>query len=164
MSEANGRRLPELTQLELDRLLDLVESSDITLLHVRSGDAELTLSRGGEPPTVADVRSPQPVDLTTPSPQERPTPTSRESPPPDAVAVRAPFAGIFYRASTPGAPPYVDVGTEVDIDTSVGLIEAMKVYTAVRAGMRGTIERFDVANEIPVESGEVILWIRPLEP
>jgi acetyl-CoA carboxylase biotin carboxyl carrier protein len=163
MAEANGRGLPELNQSDLARLLDLVESSDITLFRLRIGDTELTVGRGGDLPTAVPVKTPLPAEPSPAKPKERLTSTAREAPLGNVVAVRAPFAGIFFRAPTPGAQPYVDVGSEVDTDTTVGLIEAMKVYLAVRAEVHGVIERIDAANETSIESHEAILWIRPLE-
>ena len=55
------------------------------------------------------------------------------------VAVRSPMVGTFYRRPSPGEPPYVEVGSEVDVDTPVGLIEVMKLYTTLYARTPGRI-------------------------
>ena len=61
--------------------------------------------------------------------------------------VLAPMVGIFYRASAPGAPPFVEIGTAVTPDTTMALVEAMKVYTSVHAGVDGVVEEIFPANE-----------------
>jgi acetyl-CoA carboxylase biotin carboxyl carrier protein len=68
----------------------------------------------------------------------------------DASAIRAPLPGVFYRAPSPGAPPFVDVGSSVDPDTVVGIIETMKLMNPVHAGASGTIA------EILAENGAMI--------
>jgi acetyl-CoA carboxylase biotin carboxyl carrier protein len=61
-------------------------------------------------------------------------------------AVRAPLLGTFYRAPRPGAPPFVEVGSHVDADTVVGIIETMKLMNSVSAGVRGTVAEILVAD------------------
>lgn len=75
--------------------------------------------------------------------------------------VTAPLVGIFYSAPEPGAPPYVEVGDHVDSDTTVGLIEAMKVFTAVQAGSAGLVHRVLVGNEEFVEFGQALMELDP---
>lgn len=74
--------------------------------------------------------------------------------------VRAPLLGTFYRAPQPGAPPFVEVGTQVDEETTVGLLEAMKLFTAVHASARGVVEEVLVENAALVEYGQPLLRIR----
>jgi acetyl-CoA carboxylase biotin carboxyl carrier protein len=68
----------------------------------------------------------------------------------DASAIRAPLPGSFYRAPSPGAPPFVEVGSIVEPDTVVGIIETMKLMNPVHAGASGTI------TEILAENGAMI--------
>lgn len=72
------------------------------------------------------------------------------------VAVRAPNLGTFYRAPKPGAAPYVSVGQKVDADTEVCLIEVMKLFTNVLAGVAGTVR------QILVEDSELVEYDQPL--
>lgn len=76
------------------------------------------------------------------------------------TVVRAPLLGTFYAAPEPGAPPFVEVGTEVDADTTVGLLEAMKLFTAVRANTGGVVEEILVTNGTLVEYEAPLLTIR----
>ncbi|HLI15858.1 MAG TPA: biotin/lipoyl-containing protein [Acidimicrobiales bacterium] len=71
--------------------------------------------------------------------------------------VLAPLVGTFYSAPEPGAPPYVQVGDTVRPETTVGLIEAMKVFTAVLAGKAGRVKRVLVQNEEFVEFGQALI-------
>lgn len=68
----------------------------------------------------------------------------------DASAIRAPLPGTFYRAPQPGAPPFVEVGSVVDADTVIGIIETMKLMNPVHAGASGTI------SEILAENGAMV--------
>lgn len=68
----------------------------------------------------------------------------------DASAIRAPLPGTFYRAPSPGAPPFVEIGSVVDPDTVVGIIETMKLMNPVHAGASGTIA------EIVGENGKIV--------
>ena len=72
------------------------------------------------------------------------------------VVVRAPMMGIFYAQPEPGAPPYVTVGTTVDPDTTLGLVEVMKMFNAVSAGVRGTV------TAVLVETNQLVEYDQPL--
>jgi len=83
------------------------------------------------------------------------------APEPDGLrAVRAPLPGTFYRAPMPGAPPFVDVGSRVEPDTVVGIVETMKLMNSVCAGARGTVAEILVANAQFAERDMALMWIR----
>ena len=69
--------------------------------------------------------------------------------------------GTFYRAPKPGAPPFVEVGAEVEADTVIGIIEVMKLMSTVRAGLRGRVTQILASDGVLVEFGEVLLRISP---
>lgn len=77
------------------------------------------------------------------------------------VAVRAPMLGRFYRASTPGDPPFVEVGSKVAESDPVCLIEVMKLFTTINAGVAGTVVEVKAANNDLVEFDQVVFTIRP---
>jgi acetyl-CoA carboxylase biotin carboxyl carrier protein len=79
----------------------------------------------------------------------------------ELVTVTAPMIGTFYRAPSPEAPPFVEVGSHVAPDTTVGLIEAMKVFTSVTAGTAGEVVEILVDSGQFVEYGQPLLRIRP---
>ena len=72
------------------------------------------------------------------------------------AVVRAPNLGTFYRAPKPGAPPYVAVGQKVEAATEVCLIEVMKLFTSVRAGVAGTVR------EVLAEDAQLVEFDQPL--
>jgi acetyl-CoA carboxylase biotin carboxyl carrier protein len=77
------------------------------------------------------------------------------------VAVRAPNLGTFYRAPKPGAAPYVSVGQKVDADTEVCLIEVMKLFTNVLAGVAGTVQQILVGDMELVEYDQPLFLVEP---
>jgi len=86
---------------------------------------------------------------------------SEGEPEPDGLrAVRAPLPGTFYRAPMPGAPPFVEVGSRVEPDTVVGIVETMKLMNSVCAGARGTVAQILLANAQFAERDAALMWIR----
>lgn len=73
--------------------------------------------------------------------------------------VRAPNLGTFYRSPKPGAAPFVDVGQRVDGDTELCLLEVMKLFTSVKAGLRGTIRQVCVEDGVLVEGGQLLFLV-----
>lgn len=76
------------------------------------------------------------------------------------VHVKAITAGIFYAQSEPGAPPYVQIGDQVEEDTTVGLVEIMKVYSAILAEVKGEIVGIHVENGQLIEFGQVLFSVK----
>jgi acetyl-CoA carboxylase biotin carboxyl carrier protein len=77
------------------------------------------------------------------------------------VGIRAPLPGIFYRASKPGAGPYVEVGSRVEEDTVVGLLETMKLFNSVHANVRGEVVEFLIDDAEPADQDAVLILVRP---
>lgn len=75
--------------------------------------------------------------------------------------VTAPMVGIFYRAPAPGEAPFVEVGSRVDEDTTVCILEVMKLMSSVTAGVSGEIAEVCVENAAPVEYGDLLFRVRP---
>lgn len=86
---------------------------------------------------------------------------SSAAPADGAVPIVAPLLGRFFAQPEPGAPPFVSVGAEVTADTTVGLIEVMKTFNAVPAGVNGTIVETCVQDAQLVEYGQVLFRVRP---
>jgi acetyl-CoA carboxylase biotin carboxyl carrier protein len=78
--------------------------------------------------------------------------------------VTTPLPGTFYRAPRPGAAPFAEVGTMVEPDTVVAIVETMKLMNPVHAGTRGRVAEILVANAEPVAQGAVLLRIEPALP
>ncbi|MGE4303194.1 MAG: acetyl-CoA carboxylase biotin carboxyl carrier protein subunit [Novosphingobium sp.] len=78
---------------------------------------------------------------------------------PEWAAVQAPNLGTFYRSPKPGAAPFVEVGKRVDAATEVCLIEVMKLFTSVQAGVAGVVKHIAVADAELVEGGQALIYI-----
>ncbi len=79
---------------------------------------------------------------------------------PSWTPVKAPNLGTFYRSPKPGSPAFVEVGQQVEADTEVCLIEVMKLFTSVKAGVAGTVKHIAAADAALVEGGQVLLYIQ----
>ena len=69
------------------------------------------------------------------------------------------MTGTFYRASSPVAPPFVDVGSTVAADDTVCLVEVMKLFNSIPAGVAGTVVEICAENEAQVKAGQPLIWI-----
>src|SRR5438045_8831409 len=78
------------------------------------------------------------------------------------LEIKSPMIGTFYRAPSPEAANYVEIGSEVNADTVVCIIEAMKVMNEIKAEVRGIITQMLVENAKPVEFGQALFKIRPV--
>ena len=78
------------------------------------------------------------------------------------MEIKSPMIGTFYRAPSPEAGNYVEIGSEVNADSVVCIIEAMKVMNEIKAEVRGIIAEILIDNAKPVEFGQPIFKIRPL--
>lgn len=157
------------------RILDEFSRSDATFLQVKTGGFELTVSRLADPPESHAADPPVSMDAAgTPTAAEAAgTPMSADSPgtrrradpvETDLHVVSAPVVGVFYAAPGPGEQPYVHAGAHVEPDTTVGLVEAMKVFTAVLAETSGVVAEIFVGNGDFVEFGQPLMAVRPLGP
>jgi biotin carboxyl carrier protein len=77
------------------------------------------------------------------------------------VPITAPLLGTFYVAPEPGAPPFITVGAKVTEDTTVGLIEVMKVFSSVRAAVNGVVAEVVAQNGQFVEFGQPLFFVKP---
>ena len=144
---------PEL--LEAARgLAEALASTDVT---------EAIVEREG-----ARIRIRRSVPRAAPPAGDQPAASVADQPPPGAAVepsgahvVRAPLAGIFYRAPSPHADPYVREGDRLEPSSVVGLIEAMKVFNEVSAETTGRVLRFVVEGGAHVEAGDVLLHLDP---
>lgn len=77
------------------------------------------------------------------------------------VGIKAPMVGSFYRSPEPGAPPFIEIGVAVDIDSVVCIIEVMKLMNSLSAGVDGVVSEILVADGEPVEYGQILILIKP---
>jgi acetyl-CoA carboxylase biotin carboxyl carrier protein len=156
-----------LTAKDVDGILKALEASAFDTLELEMDGVKLSLRRGTGA-GIASAGTPTPgVDARGASAQHaataRDAPTSQPpvEAPPGTTAVTAPLLGIFYRAPKPGEPAFIEVGSRVEADTLIGIIEVMKLMNTVRAGVRGEVVAIAARNGELVEFGEALLFVRP---
>jgi len=161
----------ELTEDDVLEILNLIEKSDFDYFELEIGDLKLTVAKGGYVPATANpsaapaTATPAPaVEAPAAAPQTEAAAEKSAAIPEGLVAITAPLVGTFYVAPDPESPPFVEKGGRVDEDTTVGLIEVMKVFSAVRAGVNGVIEDILVANAGAIEYGQALFLVRPDAP
>ena len=81
---------------------------------------------------------------------------------PVLVALESPMVGVFYRSPSPEDPPYVNVGDTIKVGQTVGLIEAMKVYSELPSDISGRIVRLAAENGALVQQGQPLLFVEPV--
>lgn len=161
----------ELTQEEVLQILDLIEKSNFDFMQLQVGELKLTVSKGNyvgsaAAPTatgsVEAVTKPQ-AEIKKAKPKEkRPKPKpSKVAVAADGLQITAPMVGTFYTTPEPGASPFVAVGSSVEEETTVGLIEVMKVFNAVQSRVRGVIAESCVQNGQFVEYGQTLFLVSP---
>lgn len=88
-------------------------------------------------------------------------PRAKDDVPADWIAVESPMVGTFYEAPSPDADPFVSVGDIVGYDTTVCIIEAMKLMNEIEADCKGTVKQVCKEDSEPVSKGEVLFYIEP---
>jgi len=168
--------MESLSQDEILQILKIVEESTFDELYLEMGELKLILKkyRGSEPGRMTahaevsrDVPS-APVNANKTKAQER-TPIdgneSQEEAPIEAdqeegyIRIRSPILGTFYRAPKPGAPPFVEEGQKVNADDTVCIIEVMKLFNTVKAGVQGRIAKVLVGDGEMVEYQQTLFLI-----
>ena len=128
-----------------------------------SGVSELRIDTEGF--SLHVVKGERRLDATAPTHTPRPRdpePTISEQQPADGVVtIPAPMLGTFYRAEAPGKPPFVEVGSTVEPDTIVCIIEVMKMMNSVPAGVSGTVAAVVADNAQLVEYGQPLFRVEP---
>jgi len=138
----------------LEQIVKLMRANDLTTVEVAEGDKRILLKRGGEAVTTVSAVAPS-----------APAPAAVESAAPAAdanlIAIKSIMVGTFYSAPSPEAKPFVSVGAQVDEETDVCVIEAMKVFNTIKAECRGKIAKILVNNGQAVEFGQALFLVKP---
>lgn len=165
--------------------LRIMKECDDAELRIETGDLKLYIAKGkavgaavsgvgfasdgatgaGASLVTAPAAVPAPPErvgeLTAPGAPPAATPAAAAAIPAGLVAIRATVTSVFYRKPNPDEPPFVDIGSDVDEDTIVCLLDVMKCYHSVPAGVRGRIEQILVQSGELVESDAVMFLVRP---
>ncbi|HEX6770300.1 MAG TPA: acetyl-CoA carboxylase biotin carboxyl carrier protein [Candidatus Binatia bacterium] len=159
----------ELSEDDVLHILKLIDESKFDYFQLEVGELKITVSKGepiplgspAQPAAVIPAPSAAPKPVAAPAPAAAPAAPKAAAIPAGHLAITAPLLGTFYVAPEPGAPPFVQVGQQVTEDTTCGLIEVMKVFNSVRAGVKGTIVEVVAANGGFVEFGQPLFIVKP---
>jgi acetyl-CoA carboxylase biotin carboxyl carrier protein len=147
----------------IEVLVALMSKHDISEMDLCNGDQRVRLRRGNRVLTSIPLA---PMAGGPPSSLPAATPTAHAAPPADKpsrtlIDIRSPTIGTFYAQEKEGAKPYVTLGSRVTTATTVGLIEAMKLFSEIPAGCNGVITEILVENQKPVEWNQVLFRVDP---
>ena len=141
-----------LSDEDVREILRIIDSSPLEELRIESEGFSLHVRKGGGPIEA------QPAPVERPAPE--PDAPVESSGPGEGVVIASPMLGTFYRAEGPGRPPFVDVGSRVEPQTTVGIVEVMKMMNSVPAGVTGVIEEVCAENAQLVEYGQPLFRVR----
>ncbi|HXP34785.1 MAG TPA: acetyl-CoA carboxylase biotin carboxyl carrier protein [Chthoniobacterales bacterium] len=134
---------------DIKALIDLMKKNDLSVFEMEKDGFRIKLQKGLDQPIITST--------TAPAANSPAATASAQSALKDIVS---PMVGTFYRAGSPDASPFVDVGTRVDEDTVVCIIEAMKVMNEIKAETSGVIADVVAENSKPVQFGQVLFRVR----
>jgi acetyl-CoA carboxylase biotin carboxyl carrier protein len=149
-----------LTAKDVAEIMRLLEQSSFDSLSLEIDGVKLNLQRGSAAP-VREAATPAPAVELQSQPAKAAAPKAKPPTEPGLADVVSPLLGIFYRAPKPGEPPFVEVGSKVNEDTVIGIIEVMKLMNSVRAGAKGEVVEILAENGALVEYDEILLRVRP---
>ena len=164
-----------LTHQDVQKILAILDQSECEELTLEYGEIKLHWRKHSDGPDSSvqnEARTQTSAcELAAPTEKEAPSPLPARQPPaaaepiPDGLAVvTAPMLGTFYRSPSPGEDPFVEPGARVAPDDTVCLVEVMKLFSSVKAGLAGTVEKILVENGSLVEYGQPLLLIRKETP
>lgn len=152
----------DLDALNLESLIKTIDESGISEFCLTTPDGEVRVSKtpsgAARPATVHVNGGAQPAAAESTAPAST---ASGVDPGPGEQLIKTPMLGVFYRAPELGAPPFVEVGSRVEPKTTVAIVEAMKVFTAVQAGVSGTIRAVLVSDREFVEYDQPLFMVEP---
>ena len=151
---------------KVKKLIELLEESGVAEIEIHEGEESVRISRYA---SGAPVAAAAPAALAMPAavpfaaePAAAPAPVSEEpagKSVPAGHTVDSPMVGTFYRAPSPGASPFVEVGQRVNVGDTLCIIEAMKMLNQIEADKAGVVEAILVENAEPVEYGQALFVI-----
>ena len=148
---------------KVKKLIELLDESGIAEIEITEGDDAVRISRYA-PQVAAPVAAAMPAVAAAPAAAAAPvqapsSPLAMAEAEEDGHVVTAPMVGTFYNASSPGSPPFVQVGDRVEVGDTLCIVEAMKMMNQIEAEVSGTIKSIRVQNGEPVEYGQILFVI-----
>ncbi len=142
---------------KIKKLIEMIEQSDIAELEINEGEESIRISRYSATvaPVVTQVQPAIAATINAATITEAPT----ENLIPEGHLVKSPMVGTFYRASSPEAGPFVEIGQKVATGETLCIIEAMKILNPIEADKSGTIKQILIENAEPVEYDQLLFII-----
>jgi len=141
---------------EIKDMINLMNENGLTELEIEKEGVRIRLKKGAGGDFERAVEYIQPH-----APQQEKPKEPKESLKKTTVEIKAPMVGTFYRAPSPEAPPYVNIGDNIEAGQVVCIIEAMKLMNEIKSEVKGKIVDIQVDNAEPVEFGQVLFVIEP---
>jgi acetyl-CoA carboxylase biotin carboxyl carrier protein len=145
------------------RLVELMNEHDLSEIDLRQGDTRIQLRRGGElvmPGVMTRAAMPAAIPVAAEAAQlPAVQPTGKPAKEDYVVLIKSPMVGTFYSAPDPDSPSYVKVGDPIGPETTVCIVEAMKVFNQIPAEVAGRIVAVLVENGAPVEFGQPLFKV-----
>jgi oxaloacetate decarboxylase (Na+ extruding) subunit alpha len=135
-------------------LVKIVQESGVGEIEIEDEGMRVSVRRADETTLSGSAQA-------TPAVETVPPPTAGQIPDNGLTRIESPMVGVFYRAPSPGAPPFVDVGDTVAPEQTLCLIEAMKLFNELKAEVGGVVRTIHVDNAEPVEFGQLLFEIEP---
>ena len=152
---------------QLRQLITLLGESDIQELKLEGDDFRLELRRNlpaSQPQVVMQAPpapAPEAAAVAVPSASPSAAPPAAAAVRGDLLEITAPMVGTFYRASAPGEPAFVELGSRISVGQPICILEAMKLMNELEAEVSGEVVEILVENGTPVEFGQVLMRVRP---
>ncbi|MFH0953694.1 MAG: acetyl-CoA carboxylase biotin carboxyl carrier protein [Verrucomicrobiota bacterium] len=151
---------------QIKKIIDLMKANELSEFEMEEEGFRIAIKRrnGGEPQVVLSAGAPPMVvtpaaGITSPGIVSAASAEKAEEK--KFAEIKSPIVGTFYRSASPDAEPYVTMGQEVEEDTVVCIIEAMKVMNEIKAECKGVVRKILVDNATPVQFGQVLFQIEP---
>jgi acetyl-CoA carboxylase biotin carboxyl carrier protein len=146
---------------KLKKLIDLVQESGIGEIEITEGEEKVRISRQAPGTPMMMAAPPMQAVGVAGGMQSAPAaaPATAPEPEPKGHALKSPMVGTFYRAPSPGAPSFVEIGQSVSKGQTLCIIEAMKLLNEIESDATGTIKAILVENGQPVEYGQPLFLI-----
>lgn len=144
---------------KLKKLIDLVEESGIAELEVTEGEEKVRITRVQAGNTVSYAAPPMAMQAPAAAPVAAAPVVEAKPVVDDTKLIKSPMVGTFYRSSSPGSKPFLEVGQTVNVGDTLCIIEAMKLMNEIEADRSGVIKSILAENGQPVEYGEPLFVI-----
>lgn len=155
--------MPEEVNIDqVKHLVKLVEKHNLAELTVEQDGITITIKGiDGTAVPATIVAAEHHIEHATVYSEDHEQAEAEEEAPENVIRVGSPMIGVFYRASSPDVPPLIEVGDTVEVGQTIGLIEAMKVFSEVPSEVAGLIIEIPVENGKLVQQGETLMVVRP---